>query len=104
MVSIIDSISPGFPGGAVVKSPSVNARDARDLSLIPGSRISCGVGNGNPLQYSYLKNSMDKGVRRATVHGKESDTIEQLSKHTHGIVYLYVEKKRCAGETDFRES
>ena len=40
--------------GASVKNPSANAGDARDVSLIPGSGRSSGVGNGNPLQYSFL--------------------------------------------------
>ena len=40
-----------------------------DLGLIPGSGRSPGVGNGNPLQYSCLKNPIDRGAWRATVHG-----------------------------------
>ena len=46
-----------------------------DLGLIPGSGRSLGEGNGNPLQYSCLGNSMDRGAWRATVHGvaKEFD-------------------------------
>ena len=55
----------GFPGGTVVKNPPANAGDA---SLIPGSGRSPGEGNGNPLQYSCLENSMDKGAWWATVH------------------------------------
>ena len=35
----------------------------------PGSGRSPGEGNGNPLQYSYLENSMDRGAWQATVHG-----------------------------------
>ena len=56
----------GFPGGSVVKNPPANARD---VSSIPESGGSPGVGNGNPLQYSCLENSMDRGAWRATVHG-----------------------------------
>ena len=37
--------------------------------LIPGSRKSLREGNGNPLQYSYLGNLMDRGAWQATVHG-----------------------------------
>ena len=58
----------GFPGGTVVKNPPANAGDARDVGSIPGSGRSPGVGNGNPLQYSCLENSMDRGAWQATVH------------------------------------
>ena len=43
--------------------------NAGDTDLIPGSGRSVGVGNGEPLQYSCLKNSMDRGSWEATVHG-----------------------------------
>ena len=44
----------------VVKTPPANAGDTGDMGLIPGSGRSPGEGNGNPLQYSCLENSMDK--------------------------------------------
>ena len=47
-----------FPGGSVVKNPLANTGDA---GSIPGSGRSPGEGNGNPLQFSFLKNSMDRG-------------------------------------------
>ena len=53
----------------VVKNPLANARDTRDVPLIPGSGGSPGEGNGNPLQYSCLDNPMDSGAWQATVHG-----------------------------------
>ena len=53
----------------VLKNPPANAGDTRDLGSIPGVGRSPGVGNGNPLQYSCLENSMDRGAWRATVHG-----------------------------------
>ena len=59
----------GFPGGMVVKNLPANAGDARDTGSIPGSGSYPGGGNGNPLQYSCLKNSMDTGAQRAVVHG-----------------------------------
>ena len=56
----------GFPGGArVVKNLSANARDT---GLIPGSGRSSGEGNVNPLQYSCLENSMDRGAWKSIVH------------------------------------
>ena len=54
-----------FLGGSVVKNPSANAGD---VGLIPGLERSLGKGNGNPLQYSCLGNSMDRGVWLATVN------------------------------------
>ena len=59
----------------MVKNPPANAGDARDSGLIPGLGRSLQIGNGNPLQYSCLGNSMDRGAWRATVH-KELDTTE----------------------------
>ena len=53
----------------VVKNPSANAGDARDVGSIPGSGRSPGGGHGNPLQYSCLENPMDRGAWQATVHG-----------------------------------
>ena len=60
----------------MVKNLPANARDIRDADSIPGLGRSPGEGNGNPLQYSYLENPMDRGTWQATVHKvtKESDT------------------------------
>ena len=55
-----------FPGGSDSKESACNAGDP---GLIPGSARSPGERNGNPLQYSYLENSMDRGAWWATVHG-----------------------------------
>ena len=62
----------GFPDGSAVKNLPASAGDA---GLIPGSGRSPGVGNGYPLQYSCLENSMNRGAWQATVHGvaKELD-------------------------------
>ena len=63
-----------------VKNPSASVVDGRDISLIPGSGRSPGVGNGNLLQYSCLGNPMDRGAWQATVHGvAESWTLGQLT-------------------------
>ena len=55
----------GFPGGSSSKESSCNAGDGFNswVREIPGER------NGNPLQYSCLENSMDRGVWPATIHG-----------------------------------
>ena len=52
----------------MVKNPPVNAGDVRDVPSIPGLGRSPGGGHGNPLQYSCLENTMDRGARQATVH------------------------------------
>ena len=52
----------GFPGGSVVKNPPANARDAGDSGSVPGLERSPGGENGNPPQYSWLENSMDRGA------------------------------------------
>ena len=65
----------GFPGGSEVK---VSAYNAGDLGSIPRSGRSPAEGNGNPLQYSCLENSMDGG---ACWGRKESDTTERLHFH-----------------------
>ena len=56
------------------KAPTCNAGD---VGLIPGLGRSPGEGNGNPLQYPYLGNPMDRGAWQAIVYGftKELDTI-----------------------------
>jgi len=55
----------GFLHSSVGKSSACNARD---LGSIPGLGISPGEGNCDPLQYSCLENSMDRGAWQATVH------------------------------------
>ena len=61
----------------MVENLPANAEDTRNVSSIPGSGRSPREGNGSPLQYNCLENSMDRGAWGATVHGcKESDTME----------------------------
>ena len=55
----------GFPGGADCKESACNAGDS---GLIPGLGRPPGERNGNPLQYSCLENSLDRGAWGATVH------------------------------------
>ena len=69
--------SERFPGGSEVKASTYNVGD---LGLIPGLGRSPGEGNGNPLQYSCLENSMDGGAWWATVH-----MTERLNFHFHSI-------------------
>ena len=62
----------GSPDDSVEKNLPANAGD---MGSIPGLGKSSGEGNGSPLQYSCLRNPMDKGDWWVTVHGvtKESD-------------------------------
>ena len=55
----------GFPGGSDGKESACNTGD---LGSIPGLGRSLGGGNDNPLQYSCLENSMDRGAQWATVY------------------------------------
>ena len=61
----IDDMREGLLGGSDSKESACNAGD---LGLIPGSGRSPGEGHGNPLQYSCLENSMDRGIWQAIVY------------------------------------
>ena len=69
----------GFPGDA--------GGDARDSH--PGSGRSPGVGNGNPLQYSCLKNPMEKGVWWTTVY-RVAKSWTWLNTHTHKLSVIFI--------------
>ena len=64
-----------------VKDPSANAGDITDLGSILGSRRSPGGGHGNPLQYSYLENPMDRGAWRAIVYGVAKSQTYLATEH-----------------------
>ena len=63
----------------VVKNLPANAGDARDTGLIPGSGRFPGAGNGNTLQYSCLKNAMDRGGLQ--FHGELQSMKSQRIRH-----------------------
>ena len=69
------------------KNLPTNEGDVRDMGLIPRSRRSPGVGNGNPVQYSCLENPMDRGDRQAMVHRvvKSRTRLKRLSTHKHAV-------------------
>ena len=52
----------GFPNGSVVKNLPTNAGDTGDMGSVPESGKFPGEGHGNPPQYSYLKDPMDRGA------------------------------------------
>ena len=91
-----------FPGSSDSKESAYNAGD---LCLIPGSERSPKEGNGNPLQYSCLENSMDRGAWWATVHGvsKESDTTEQLTLRLSIHTHTHTQTKECYSASKKKE-
>ena len=70
----------GFPGGSDCKDSTWNAGGP---GSIPGSGRSLGERHGNPLQYSYLDNPMDRGVWGATVDGVVKSHMET---NTHTVI------------------
>ena len=76
LILILTNSCESFSGVSDGKESACNAGDP---GSIPGLGRSLGGGNGNLLQYSCLKNSMDRGAWRATVHGVTNSWTEQLS-------------------------
>jgi len=80
-------------------------QEIQDLGLIPESGGSPREGNGNPLQYSYLENPMDRGTSWAVVHGvtEEVDTTEHsgismyqfLCRHKFFSSWINTKKPDC---------
>ena len=88
----------GFPGGPMIKNLLATAGD---VGSIPRSGRSPRGGNGNPLQYSCLEDSMQGGAWSTVLGVAESDMTEQLSMHahiyTHTMEYVLAmrSKKSC---------
>ena len=74
----------------MVKNLPANAGDVRDTGSIPGLGRSSGEGHGNPLRYSCLQTSMDRGAWRATVHRvtKSWTRLMQLSAQSCGCRHI----------------
>ena len=70
-----------FPGGSVVQNLPANAGDTKDTFSIPGSGRSCGGGSGNPLQFSWGENPMDRGDWWAAVIGSQRVGHNWATKH-----------------------
>ena len=79
MLSNCSGEDSGLPGGLDGRE---SACSAGDPSSIPGSGRSPGEGNGNPLQYSCLENSMGRGAWWATHGVTESDPTEVIEQKT----------------------
>ena len=86
------SMSEGFPGGSVGKNLPSNSRDT---GSIPRSGSSPGEGNGNPLQYSCLRNPTDSETWRATVH-EVAKNWTWLSVHNLSSHFLKAHRKRAS--------
>ena len=77
-----------FPGGSAGKE---SAHNVGDLGLIPGSGRSLGEGNGYPLQYSCLENSIDRGAWQVTIHGiAKGQTRFQVTNTHSGVLNSHV--------------
>ena len=76
----------------MVRNAFVTAGDIRDTVSIPGLVISPGGGYGNPLQYSYLENPVDRRAWWSTVYrvSKSRTRLKQLSTHTDEKRYMCV--------------
>ena len=84
----------GPPWWLSCKESTCNSGGIGDMGFVPGSGRSPGGGNGNPLQYSYLENPMDRGVLWATVHGvTESDTTE-VTEHAHTCLSTFLQMNK----------
>ena len=82
---------PDFPGDG--KDSACNSGDPVS---IPGSGRSPGEGNGNPLQYSCLENSMDRGAWWATVHGVTESDMTNTHTHTHTHTHSFNLKSQAS--------
>ena len=80
----------------MLKNPPSNAVDEREMGSVPGLGRFPGGGTRNPLQYSRLENSKDRGAWLATVHGgcKESGVTERTDTHTHTL-YIFIHYYIC---------
>ena len=79
-ITVSISLSMGFPGSSAGKESTCNVGD---LGLILGLERSPGGGRGNPFQYSFLENSIDRGAWQATVQGlaKSQTELHNLAQH-----------------------
>ena len=80
-----------FPGGSLVKNLPDNVGDAADSELILRSGRSPGEGNGNPLQYPCLRDSMNRGAWWAIVRGVtgELNITEWLNNNSLVLLALW---------------
>ena len=81
----------GLPRWCNGKESAYQSGDKRDSGSIPGSGKPPVGGNDNPLQYSCLENSMDRGAWWDTVHGVPKSQI-WLSTHAYPVIIFKISK------------
>ena len=86
-----------FPGGSEGKESACNAGD---WGLIPGLGKSSGERYGNPLQYSCLENSMDRGAWQDTVHGVAKSWTQLSDSHTHTHTHTHTRKQQLESDME----
>ena len=93
----------GFPRGSLGKESAWNLGD---LGLIPGLGRSPGEGNGYPLQYSCLENSMDRGAWQATAHrvAKSPTLLKWLSTVSRSVSPALCHPMDCSPPTSLRSN
>ena len=76
----------------LVKNPPANVRDITNIGSTPGSERSLGGGHGNPFQYSFLENPMNRRAWRATVHriAKSQTQLKWLSMNSHTTPFFHL--------------
>ena len=78
---------PVFLGFSYGSDGKESACNAGDLGSIPGQGDSPGEWNGNPFQYSFLENSMDRGAWQTTVQRVTNSCTRLSDKHFHFQVH-----------------
>ena len=95
----------GFSGVSGIKE---SAHNEGNLGSIPGLGRSPGEGHGNPLQYSCLENSMDRGAWQAVVHGVTKHQTRLKGQHFpfHRVLlcmHAHLSAKMDSREDDYGE-
>ena len=93
MGATITSAALGLPRGSVVKNASASAGDSADASSIPGSGRSPGGRYGNPLQYSFLENRMDREACPQAVVHRAAQSWTQLKQRSSSSSSHHIEKE-----------
>ena len=92
-----------LPGSSVVKNPLANAGGIGDAGSNPGSERFTEGGNGNPLQYSFLENPMERGSWQVTVYrvAKSCTPLSDWAESTHRTSHDTSCEKLCPSDACF---